>query len=293
MRNAIRTLSSCSLALAAGLLTPSMASAQMDVSLEDIAYGDVKTIKLDGVVRDFRAFNVSMGHPDFERVPENGQGVYCNLVEEELDEEGKPVYTGAGVKIESSFKNSKGDPIAPQLFDPALGDIAGLFGASDNARIESQQSFRQWYRDAPNVNSSARFTLELDYDESRGTYVFDGPMDTQFMAIYGGNNKNRDLTFEVESWMAYAKGAGDVMTFSGNDDVWVFIDGRLVVDLGGIHPTRTQTVELDRLDWLQDGGLYTVKIFYANRFKNTSHLRVETSIHLRTGKLPSTMAQYD
>jgi len=57
--------------------------------------------------------------------------------------------------------------------------------------------------------------------------------------------------------------AGGTITMSlgGDDDAWVFIDGNLVDDLGGVHPLSTAPVTSDPLS----AGTHTLDIFFADR----------------------------
>lgn len=76
---------------------------------------------------------------------------------------------------------------------------------------------------------------------------------------------------------AYKK--GDTFYFNGDDDVWVFMNKILVVDLGGIHGKATTSINLDRLG-LTEGTNYPFDFFYCERHTTESHISIETSIEL-------------
>ncbi|GBU22680.1 hypothetical protein R80B4_02592 [Fibrobacteres bacterium R8-0-B4] len=71
-------------------------------------------------------------------------------------------------------------------------------------------------------------------------------------------------------------------SFTGDDDVWVFINGRLAVDVGGIHSAVTASVDLDAsrrmLGNLIDGRKYTLHMFYAERHTTESNIKITTNI---------------
>lgn len=309
-----KSLTALGLAAAAGLVmmaAPSQALAQLqDLSgdgINDANFNQLPdTVTLTGVARDFRERNESNGHPDFERRPSAGFGHYMGNVAMQLDEQGKPVFQGGGNKISSQWKDANHNPIHPSLYDPSKGDIAGNYGTSDPGGISSAESFRQWFRDVPGVNVSLPVEITLVREQGSDVYIFDDRHDETFSDLGGffpingkgfgnssGENKNFHFTYELATEFVYNEGSGQQFTFNGDDDVWVFIDDRLVIDIGGVHSRVTQTVDLDRLDWLEDGGKYSLKFFFAERHRTQSNFRIETTLNLRNAELPTTAAMYD
>jgi fibro-slime domain-containing protein len=263
------------------------------------------TLVLQAVIRDFKAKSEKGGHPDFESF---SGSTTVNLVKPTLDSEGKPVADNLrGKTITKEFTNKSGKNINPALYDSALGDKAGTLanGGTGNG-LTSAADFAQWYRDTPGKNVSKVVPLTLKRSPGTNKFVFDSashepyksrggffPINGELFGNFGSTNKNFSFTTELETQFMFEKGKGQVFTFTGDDDVWVFIDGKLVIDLGGLHSRKEQTIDLDRLSWLQNNQLYTLKVFHAERHTNESNFRIETTLNLRSVEPPATGGQWD
>lgn len=273
-------------------------SPEQDSSLPD-------TITLTGVVRDFKEKSVTGGHPDMENKPTAGFGHYMGNVSDQLGEDGKPVFTGSGRRVSSQWKDRNNRPIHPSLFNSQLGDVAGAYGVADKGGISSADSFRSWFRDVPGVNVSMPLPITLVRQPNTSRYVFDDrtnslyssrggffPINGELFGNSAGGTKNFHFTYELATEFTYKAGSNQVFTFVGDDDVWVYIGGRLVIDIGGVHSSLEQTVNLDRLG-LVDGRKYNLHFFFAERHRTQSNFRIETTINLRNAELPATANLFD
>jgi fibro-slime domain-containing protein len=95
------------------------------------------------------------------------------------------------------------------------------------------------------------------------------PYDPNFGAEAGGALHNFSFTSEVRYWFKYSATNTYRLDFLGDDDVWLFINKRLAVDLGGIHTPVAGSVTFGAGATtnfgLQDGQVYEVAVFQAER----------------------------
>lgn len=102
-------------------------------------------------------------------------------------------------------------------------------------------------------------------------------------AINGGNN-NGSFTLRGESQFVYEHGKELYFTFTGDDDVYMYINGKLALDLGGAHGRNTKTVKLNDLNaaeyGLEEGQVATFTFFYMERCSDASTFGIETNMEL-------------
>lgn len=301
-------LTALGLLTAAGLVFAPGASSSAFAAQAD-AFADLPdTLSLTGIVRDFRASTETNGHPDFEMPgsTEAGYAHYVGMVQSTLDADKKPVAAGKKAhKISVDWTDKHGNPINPALYNPQLGDKAGSWSKDlYTGWINSPDRFGQWFRTVPGVNQAKSLTIVLKRVPGTNRYVFDDredpafasgffPINSDMFGNYASSGKNFHFTYELSTDFIYKPGQGQTFTFRGDDDVWVFINDQLVIDLGGVHSARTQTINLDRLTNLQPDRVNTLRFFFAERHTTESNFRIETTINLRSAKLPNTSAMYD
>ena len=193
-----------------------------------------------------RDFNQS--HPDFESTIATDRG----FVGTTIGSDGKPVYAGG----------------------------------TGTATTSGATNFNQWYNDVPGVNLSTAYDLVLT-DNGSGTYSYESssffPIDDQ---LFGNQGRNHNYHFTLELHSEFSYQAGQTFSFTGDDDLFVFINGQRVIDLGGVHSAQTASVNLDTLG-LTIGDTYMFDLFFAERHTTQSNFKMETSIVLQQPVVPA------
>jgi fibro-slime domain-containing protein len=187
------------------------------------------------------------------------------------------------------------DMLTASVCGASLNDEAGSQGAASSGGISSASSFTQWYTDVLGVNLAEHHAITLERDDE-GVWEY---LDDAFYPLDGRGFGNGNLphnyyfTYTIDASFTYEGCGGQFVEFVGCDDMWLFVDGNLVMDLGGVLPAMTQRVDVDRLG-LEDGQTYSVQLFYAQRQANHGVFRLRTNIDfVSTGENVSVSGVFD
>ncbi|MBI5537637.1 MAG: fibro-slime domain-containing protein [Deltaproteobacteria bacterium] len=203
-----------------------------------------------GVLRDFKGYGedgADTGHQDFE---DWCCGDDLDIVDSPLGADKKPPYKNAGGATPSTH--------GKDLFD-------------------------QWYRSVDGVNKPYYLQIALQVtDPAKNIATFESsaffPVDN---AGFGNAGNNHNFHFTTELHLQFRYNGQETFKFTGDDDVFVYVNSHLAINLGGVHGAEDQTIELD--DHAQEfgiskGNVYDLDLFHAERHTSESNFRIDTTL---------------
>ncbi len=228
-------------------------------------------------------------------------GLRFGMVDEKLGPNRKPVVNPAGVaEYDPRCYESVGqwfwpsgangpDPTAEFYFDDT--DSTWRYRNLTQYQGRTGEFVAQNYQANYDLSNIVIYdSLQFDH-VGAGTYVFEKTGENPFFGVDGrgygnetpgvtsGDGQEHNFGFTMELHHDFQYRPGLVFDFCGDDDVWVFINDSLVIDLGGVHTRKCDRIELDDLAGvLQEGETYRFDFFYCERRVKQSNIQIETNI---------------
>ena len=222
----------------------------------------------------FYDFHTDGGNPEFQIDPESNAGIHLGMVAATLDTQSKPILGPTpyyNCQIAKWFRPyTSGDFTIPNYTNPPTTTCSNPLGT-----VNYDTAFKNIV-----IQDTLPFTLVAD---SSGTYEYTNsnffPLDGRGFGneVSQGKPRTHNYSFSMEMHWKFMYKKGLTFNFEG-DDLWVFINGRLAIDFGGIHGALATSINLDTFPGLTVGKTYSFDVFYAQRHVPGSDIRITTNV---------------
>ncbi len=210
----------------------------------------------------FKVFDYKLPGPYFPFSEKTNSDLIKGMVGATLGADGLPTYTGKSMC-------GNGGYVGAECTNPANGP-------------------NNWFK--PNsYNTTGCLLQPLTLSRTSGQYEYASsdyfPIDDSIKnpafneKLPPTQTQSHDFGFCMHAKSTFEYVPGLAFSFRGDDDVWVYIDKRLALDLGGQHGAIGGEINLDKMNLLE-GRAYQFDMFYCERHTPGSNIRIQTTMNL-------------
>jgi len=169
-----------------------------------------------------------------------------------------------------------------------------------DGRIYNPQLFPTWWNSDEKYNRQLTYNIDVKkvLDSKTNTYTYQfvskeffpidkrgWDEDSQYRKYKDDNGNYHNYHFCLKINYKFNYQGYETFLFSGDDDVWVFINGNLAVDLGGLHTQANATIDLSKDEnkaklGISPGSTYNFDFFYCERRTFASNMIISTNFDL-------------
>lgn len=232
------------------------------------------------------------------------EAVKQNLVEGYL-KDGYPVLkNGNGTSLNGLFDGTW-DKVIPHTYVTGLNHLFSYDSRTGTYSYDSDKNYAYYDIDSSRNTEKNFIVYERSKDKGEGNRHVASFMPYSSWDDGASQNKfafGMMISFEfLQPKNGKINGQDMVFSFSGDDDVWVFIDNKLVLDLGGVHERATGSINFANgevyvnnqsnptlrsvfnsdSDTFADYTSHSLKLFYMERGRGDSNCSIKFNIQPR------------
>jgi fibro-slime domain-containing protein len=205
------------------------------------------------------------GHPDFQAVI---TGVVTGLVNPQLGSDSEPVWASDGPAGSNALTGAT--DFCWWYHETGCGGVGTVNPYDQLVSVDKSGNPQTLTLTAQGAGSNVYQFDNQQFYPLDGLGWNSGPGAQTDNDCSASTGHNFSFTSELHYPFTYVASAPvATFDFTGDDDVYGFINGQLVIDLGGVHSASSASVTLDAAEaatlGLIDGGMYSIDMFQAER----------------------------